>query len=95
MTATLNVFVGATAPGERETPLGEERPHWADENTCEIEPVVGLALPLEAVDTLLLRCTFRTSYFFYVLPPLPGALLRCVCRRLVQARVLLPRFFLG
>ena len=43
---TLSVFVGATAPVERDTSPGEERPDWVDENTCEIEPLAGVPLPL-------------------------------------------------
>ena len=49
-------LLGATAPVEREISLGEERPDWVDENTCEIEPVVGLPLPLEAVETWCYYC---------------------------------------
>ena len=53
---TLSVFVGATAPVERDTSPGEERPDWVDENTCEIEFFAGLPLPLEAVDTWCYYC---------------------------------------
>ena len=55
-TATLSVFVGATAPVERDTSPGEERPDWVDENTCEIEFFEGLPLPLEAVDSWCYYC---------------------------------------
>ena len=53
---TLSAFVGATAPVDRDTSLGEERPGWVNENTCEIEFFEGLPLLLEAVGSWCYHC---------------------------------------
>ena len=55
-TVTRSVFVGVTAPVEREPSLGEERPDWINENTCEVEPIEGLPAPLEAVEAWCYYC---------------------------------------
>ena len=53
---TLSAFVGATAPVDRDTSLGEERPGWVNENTRDAEFSVGLPLLLEAVGLWCYHC---------------------------------------
>ena len=53
---TLSAFVGATAPVDRDTSLGEERPGWVNENARGAEFSVGLLLLLEAVGSWCYHC---------------------------------------